>query len=541
MSLAGLARRALVLATALVPGLASATIVLDRLATPWSSSYTVPFGTPSLTGAFEFKETLAGERKTTFYGFTDRLGTLVDQRLRIEAPYVEMRGEVLVAAPVVGDPVIQHMLDIKYLLNVPLGAPDVTLQGGIQWSCDWCPAGSMPFHRKGYFRGGVPPGDLAAPLYGPAFYDRLFLHFASTVSALPGVSFSPDSHSTVDVTVGVYRAYEPKTTVEYLRDALLRVRDLGGRTEKQKAVAAYQDVIALRESDQATSATNLSLRDAEYFLRGYAGGRSLHDVRGPGGIAWDDLGNELGNAGGPAATALYNALKWVRGSLGTPLNEGLPGTPVGGFSPNAVGWSWGMEGKSVDDVLSILAGLPNLPDVRLGLSIDPARPIEPSVRATVIAGDTRIDVNLFDVSIGDLAEVFWFDPQPTTAYGLTVIGNRITRVQLSGDDLAGGDVRIRFGDQDLAFDPLAGLDLTAYVPEGVADLFISGLLTSGPPAFGLRFAQAGDTFLGITEIAPAPVPLPAALPLFATALAALRRRRTARAPAPRECPGAVAR
>ncbi len=518
------AARALTVSAAMLPGLASAAILLDRLEVPWANTYAVPFGT-EVFSPFKFMETVDGASKETFTSFTPRLGNLVDQRLRIYQPRVVTEGTGIIALPLsFAETTIRHTLEIKYLLD-PFGAVSPIYAGSIAGNClsAFCPPGNFPFRLSGIFRSGpfVPPGDLAAPGFGgtPPF----FVQLTSTIEdALPGVSFSAASLSTAELRVGVYREYEPKSTVEYIRDALNEVRGRPGFSDKQKGVEAYHGVIGLRVSDEVTSAQNLSLRDAEYFLRGYAGGRTVHD----GGLAPDDLGNELANLAGPAATAIYNALKWIRGSLGTPLDEGLPGTPVGGFGANAVGWNWGIEGKSVDDVLGILAGLPHLPDVRLGLSVDPASPLTPSVRTTVIAGDIRIDMDLFEISLSDLASLYWFDPQPTPSYALTAVGNRITEVQLAGG-LAGDDVHLRFSDRDLVLDPAVGIDLTAYESEGVEALFITGLFSNGPPVFGLRFAQSGDTLLGIGAVTAMVVPLPAAWPLFASALMALIRRRAA--------------
>lgn len=509
------------LATFAVPCLAIDNIVLDRLDLPWINQYTVAYGA-DLDAVFAFSEIVKSELRPTFRGFTERLGTLVEQRVSVLPPHIITSGSVVVGTRVLGARVIEQRLDIDYNLGSTFGGVNQRISGS-QWldciGASGCSPGTYTFLREGHLAVGIPAGPIAAPGLGRSDFD---LHFKSTVFATrPGLSFTADSHHVVDVRVGLYREYTPKLKVDYIFDALNEVRT-GSRSNKEKAVEAYQDIIDLRERDEATSAHNLNLRNAEYFLRGYAGGRSFNEGR----ISWDDLGNELGNSGGPIAAGAYNALKIARAKLGLPLNEGLPGTSpnfFGGLRDNFTGWVLGAAnpGVSIEDILTnpelrafIETGRPSQM-----LSVDPLAPTL-GLNLKLHADDIDISMQVFEVSPPSPEVFYWFDPSPTQLYSLSVFGNKITGLQLVGD--FSGDIRVQFGDHDVAVDSLAPIDLAVYDAAGFDSVTVSGVKAVVPPTFGLRFASAADTMININEIS-LPVPEPATWLLLFAGLVVLNR------------------
>ena len=155
--------------------------------------------------------------------------------------------------------------------------------------------------------------------------------------------------------------YSPESTNDYVELALANARralEQAGTTNPTDIELARQgflEAIRLREQNVDTSQSPI-LRDAEYMLRGYAGGLLLHSLDpsqfgtdpygGPG-----DLSNDLVNACGPLCAALYNAKKMWNDFLGNgSSSNNLPASPPGGMEANTRGFLEGLKGGSPTDL-----------------------------------------------------------------------------------------------------------------------------------------------------------------------------------------------
>lgn len=512
-------------ALAVTPHANAVNIVLDRLARPWVHEFTQNFGADPIDVSFKFEETfkLGSPPVTNFGAFTDRLGTLVTQKLRIESPVVEMSGSYIYSSRVFGSPALRHTLSIGYDLDA-FGLPDLLTSGGFRLDCPLgCPAATSPLALKGRFSNPLTDVLLAAPGAG---HSQIAMRFTSTVLQVPGASFESASKSVATVKIGIFREYQPKDTLTYVRDALIGVRDLSFRTDKEKADLAFKDVINLREIDEATSSQNTNLRDAEYFLRGYSGGRILYERSGGGRI---EPGNDYFNSGGPIVASVYNVCKYLF-NAGPCGSEGLPGTApeAGSVKTNGLGWILGKAGVTISQIIDTpIADLLNGSPPPVTLSTDPMAPLAPSVTFNELL-DAGTDFVLLQLALGAWDFVitepvtYWFDPQPTKSYQISVFGNSLGLLRVLSKT-ADHRARILFGDREIEFDPEAGIDLSAVVPEGVSDLLLKDIDVDGAPAFGLRFVGTGHTSLVITEVTPVPEPSAWLMLLAGLAIVMLRR------------------
>jgi probable HAF family extracellular repeat protein len=229
--------------------------------------------------------------------------------------------------------------------------------------------------------------------------------------------------------------FDPRTTQEFLRLAVVRARSFlpDDVTPAKLAREAYRVAILLREwcknlDDQRlrNCSLNENSRDAEYFLRGYAGA-----VLSPTEIDFSDVGNEFFNSLGPAASIFYDLGKLITLPitlpLPTPPGEPLPVSPPGGFAANAEGYFDGLMGIPIDTAIE-LYGSPRPPQLTPDSS--PLNPLLPDNSITFPLSDegAAADINTFAVPVNPTVTYF-FDPAPADVYlfGLAN-GNRFRSV-----------------------------------------------------------------------------------------------------------------
>jgi hypothetical protein len=319
----------------------------------------------------------------------------------------------------------------------------------------------------------------------------------------------------LDTTVDVRLRYEPFTAPQYIRDALSIA---GGGSPQAVANSAASVLSRLRTWDAATSSENLALRDAEYWLLGYAGGQTLRGNLG------DDAIYNLLLAGGPVSIVGWKALPKKPGDL--------PGTPIGGFEANFDGLVAGVANTPLDQAVG-----------RYGnnrvLTNQPTTPVNPLMPLLVTPSDGDLIASnnaLFDFVVQNPGETVWVDPIAALQFIYAFAGNFATGVQLptNSDDFTlqflGMSVRLRAG-EFFSFLPFAlgGVDQFTLTWNGVGNPD-----WDRRPVVGIQFALAGETLLDITTIRSSstqPVPEPATLMLLcggvaATAARTLRRRST---------------
>lgn len=299
--------------------------------------------------------------------------------------------------------------------------------------------------------------------------------------------------------------YLTKSTAEYVADAVKGTKG----TDADRAKAAYVKVINLRETSAATSEKNLQLRDAEYYLRGYAGGSSNSNLL-PIDPSKEDPLNEIANRTGPLATAIYNAKKfWEQGyGIDTPAPGEFPQSPPGGFDQNLQGFQDGLNGVPLDDAIGNLD--PNAPETPFHKvpSLIPLEPTRPSIDITY---QDQQEINFFNFTPAETAETYYFDPTPgeIMAYGIT--GNRFISILLP-EDSPYNELALNFPDHKINLTPGELIDLKLFSPDGIDGFYISGGPKFDPKhtpfVLGLGFLSTSEALMtAISLDAPVPVSL----------------------------------
>ncbi|WP_336488123.1 DUF4214 domain-containing protein [Methylobacterium nigriterrae] len=396
---------------------------------------------------------------------------------------------------------------------------------------DPAPASSA-LNTGGFFSDGVQTASeigispaISGPIGGP---------ISIVTSATAGGPFDPAaSQYTAAIVVEGEQIYAPKSTIDYIKDELrTAVVQNPGASDYDVAEAALSHVITMRESDAQTSSQNLNLRDAEYFLRGYAGG--LADVQGQqiGGDA--NLGtfvSELGNRGGPAAWIAYAGLKFIAtvkqdvanvlSGDGLPTGtligtNGLPSSPIGGFTQNAVGFEKGLANYTVQDILNDVNPLSShLLDAVFGdqsqVNIDSnqqlfgapiGQPLLPSNAAQpsfTITGPTT-STSFFDVNISEPTKLAYFDPSGSDTYSFAAQGNSYSGL-LVPKSLSSGPVILDAGGREFSIAPDQYFDLHAAGLSAVSSLALSVQPGASPLVVGFTFDVQGATTVAETQTA----------------------------------------
>lgn len=312
----------------------------------------------------------------------------------------------------------------------------------------------------------------------------------------------------------INQIYQPKTTAEYVRDAIA----VSG-SDVSRANSGYADIILLRDTSAATASKNLALRDAEYFLRGYAGGAS--NLGEPVDFSSLDAAfNDTANRFGPIATAIYNGKKVVDTALGrnTAGPTGLPNTPAGGFDANVNGFTSGLLGVPLDKAVDTL---------HLPASTKPSTTSDAPTLPTINILGVQSELSVFNLNLLDANTLNFLDPKQAAVLAFGVDGNRFAGFEyLNGPD----SLTLHVLGQD--FTILSGrlFNFTSLDQMGVTGFFLSGLADFAPSGLdfvsGLSFISPGKALVSILGganpfAATVEVPEPATLSILMTLLSFL--------------------
>lgn len=242
--------------------------------------------------------------------------------------------------------------------------------------------------------------------------------------------------------------------------------------------------------------TNEALRDAEYKLRNWIGGRV---ARGSG----EDLSAEdwyydviFQN---PLATGAYNSWKWLTDGLGVgSWNQATPGSP----NSRPGGWDEAVEG--------FMRGIQNEPLESLYKKQEPFRPNggqtpqQPIMQIINPLGNNS-PIGIYVTEVDD-DRIFYFDPEPSSGYIYTVgVGPLVTGLVIptqNGYNLNTIELLLNMNHYTLLPDIFVDFTTLGF-PNGVINFSILGIdwnYTSSPNAFviGLRFANDGILALSQT-------------------------------------------
>lgn len=320
--------------------------------------------------------------------------------------------------------------------------------------------------------------------------------------------------------VSTSQTYAPKTKAEYMADAVV---NLSG-SDVSRANQGYGSVIELRNFDPVTASQNTALRDAEYKLRGYAGGGSNRNGEpldtSSGGAVFQDVANRSG----PIGTAVYNGIKVFNDSIGrnTAGSDQLPNSRPGGFDANFEGFRDGLLGTPLNDSI----GSPKIEPPASAPSKDKDMPSQPTIRLSGLSSQ----VDLFNV-LPQSNSISYFDPKEGNLIIFGVTGNRFTGVELPFDIFT-NNAKIHVGNSIFSLSSNEFIDFNAIDPLGFNGFFISGLADFSPAGreleFGLRFISSDNAIVAIASADGqrlSAVPEPPTLLLFVLGLCFILSRR----------------
>lgn len=326
----------------------------------------------------------------------------------------------------------------------------------------------------------------------------------------------------------VEQMYTPHSTGRYIRDA---VRSVSG-ADYERATEAYGEIIDMRETSSVTASKNLNLRDAEYFLRGFAGGVSTFmDI--PDFSSFKAFFYDIATRTGPVATTIYNGLKAIQRFFGDEYTGGdgnHPNTPVGGFTANLQGYTYGSNGVSLNDAANRFGtdGWSTPLD-----ALDELQALIPQVKHASEEGEVSIFQSIGS-SVSDLA---FFDPKVAKYLTFGVNGTSFTGIKIIPDGDAPQQIWLHINGQRIAISTGEYFSFKDISPTGVKGFFIEGLGEFNPDGdnfkFGATFADAGDKLISVVASdfeneSPSEVPEPGSAALVIVALGALyacRRRK----------------
>lgn len=412
--------------------------------------------------------------------FETELGELNENRVSIES-HLQYSASV----NAVPSPGVVYVQDFSVLfnaaLNYGLSLPPSTMSGASMcWGANGCvPTTFIPY----ILFSPTQSGSVVNPsLLGGAIPIRV----QGTVT--PGMS-GATGNWTLSGQAQIQQVYTPLTTQQYIRNAL---NGTSG-TDAQRANEAYANIIVLRETSPETSAQNLNLRDAEYWLRGYAGGRSIGSMP----VDFSTIEgafHDLANRTGPVATGIYNGKKYIDQALGrnTAGPDELPNTPVGGFSENLSGWINGIKRVPLEEAVDSIS-IPAMPG-----SNDPNSPGVPALSLQSQNGQ----LNAYNINVQQSQEVVYFDPIAGKFVSFGVVGNRFSGFEFVTPFTLGA-VFLHVSDQIIALTAGTYYDFLYLDPTGVDGFYISGLPEfdlNGPDfTFGASFVNAGDTLVVVAS------------------------------------------
>jgi len=343
----------------------------------------------------------------------------------------------------------------------------------------------------------------------------------------------------IEYELSVGYTYNSRTDDEYLRAAYSeRVGSSGLTPESETISVAGQmaDLLRiLRQTSNATSESNLDLRDAEYAALGYFGGRQVYEGhnRFEGDTNDPTLIPAVASRFGPWGLAVYNAMKTVYAAA--PYQTAAPTAPVGGYVPNAAAYIAGTSGISLNSFLNNYQTLKS--DIRTLVSARGGKVAETALVPLIKASGLKQDelINLFATTIEKINEWKYFDPPGGGTYSYGVAGNLITHLIIPSEYVAWKDISLSFLGIDVTIQPDQIFDFTLYEPVGIDSFILQGVSTLGDEfVIGLRFASPGDTLLvqlirnsdsAVNVTSPAPIALLIAGLLFVSFLNTLRYRK----------------
>lgn len=299
------------------------------------------------------------------------------------------------------------------------------------------------------------------------------------------------------------QVYEAKSTAGYVSDAVL-FNQVGGDRSSTRAQAGYSDVIGLRQTSSETSSGNLSLRDAEYYLRGYSGGALFREFSqgtpiniNAGNDPWTAVFANLifdGSAvvGGVSA---YNRVKVALAAMGRNIggSNSLPATPPGGGEANSVGFTNGFQGST------ILLQPPNggVGLLRVNGERSTLTANSPSFFAQVLGPEVASyasDVSFYKFDVKGVQPDILVKLALGTANfaSISVSGNKFKSLSLGGS--AQNAIGISFLDQVLNLAPGGFIDFGMFSIDGITSFaLVTTYGESGLDLTALEFSFAGNT------------------------------------------------
>lgn len=313
--------------------------------------------------------------------------------------------------------------------------------------------------------------------------------FAGITAVATGGSWS------VAGTVNLDQQYTPFSTKRYLQDAI----KTSGGSDLTRANNGYSGIIELRETSSETASQNLNLRDAEYYLRGFAGGEA-NVVNKIDVSSFGAFFNDVANRTGPVATSMYNGLKAIRSVFdSTPIaGEGEhPNTPVGGWGINLKGWIDGLSPtKSLDESVNDLGNTTVAPPVKTD-SYDLLAALAPDLSINTDGGNVSV-FHSFSSILGDIA---YFDPVVAKYLTFGVDGNAFTGIQIMLDDGAEQELWLAVDGTRRQFTTGEYISFADISPGGVKGFYIEGFENFHPEGrhfiFGATFADIGEKMISV--------------------------------------------
>ena len=443
----------------------------------------------------------------SFHAFDPRLGTLNSVRTTVSS-----RSEASIRwnPSLPGGTLLNNQLTFLFRPSIDFGVADVSFVVDAGRTI-FCPAGTTDCSRyaSGVTLLGIAGGiNSVQPFTGTASRDGgspTLLFRVSNTSAVP-LTGTWATEGTARIT----QTYTARSRQEYIRDAVQ-----GSGSDFQRAFNGVDEVIALREHDAATSSGNLALRDAEYFLRGYSGGRGIIstvlDVS-----SFAAAYNDFANRTGPVGASGYNAIKYIRNYLGQNISgpDNLPASPPGGIAANYAGWRAGINGVNLDQATGLAVATP-----RAAL---PGQPQIPDVRIPFFDGE----VDTFFLAPGD--GPVRLDPQMRNSVAYGFLGNLASSLMIITP--FDGEVSVIFGDHSVNLRWQQLLSFTDFVTGGVDGFLITGFpsFTPDSPALLVDIGFTSTAPVLVTAIAfdgmAAPVPEPATYAMLLLGVAMLHAR-----------------